>query len=347
MMSRKAFFTIFFAFLMMNLQAQTISGTVRDAHKNPLPFVSVYINNTSYSCTTNENGFYQLKVPRPGYYEVIFRYIGYKQYSVKFNVNKDIKYNITLQQNELLLKEVEILSNQEDPAYRIIREAIKKKDFYLNNPASFKCDVYNKNMVRMKLPEKILGFKRSSLITNEKDILDTAGKGVIYFSESLTQLYVQKPDKQKEVMISSKVSGDKSAYSFSTASMMQYNLYENSINAFSERGIISPLANSAFLYYKYHLEGTFKENGMLINKIKIIPKRQNDPVFRITGTQATDHSFHDSHFAHTDRMDPDVLRSRQELSRLRWKKTKPFTEPGMPFTAQHQDRQINDRVDPE
>ncbi len=279
-MMKRLFLSIVTTFLVVGLKAQTISGFITNKEKNALPFVTVYIKNTSNACYSNEKGYYELKVPKPGIYEVIFRYIGYKQLTITLHVKQDTKYNASLEQNELVLKEAVIYGNDEDPAYRIIREAIKKKSYYLENPNSFKCNVYNKNMVRMKLPEKILGFKRSNLVTNEKDILDSVGKGVIYFSESYTELYVQKPDKIKEIMVSSKVSGDKSAYSFNTASMMLFNLYENSIDGFSKRGIISPLSNSAFFYYKFKLEGTFTENGELINKIKIIPKRQNDPVFR-------------------------------------------------------------------
>ncbi len=265
---------------LLDLPAQTISGFIRNKNKQPLPFVSVFIKNTSFSCSSNEAGYYELKVPKADTYEVVFRYIGYKQQIAKLTVTKDTKYNATLDESALELKGVVISANDEDPAYRIIREAIKKKPYYLENPKSFQCNVYNKNMVRMKLPEKIMGFKRTDLMSNSKDILDSAGKGVVYFSESITELYVQKPNDMKEIMISSKVSGDQSGYSFNTASMMLFNLYENNINGFSPRGLISPLSTSAMMYYKYKLEGTFTENGLLINKIKLIPRRENDPVFR-------------------------------------------------------------------
>jgi hypothetical protein len=44
--------------------------------------------------------------------------------------------------------------------------------------------------------------------------------------------------------------------------------------------MISPIADNAFNYYKYKLEGTFQdENNLMINKIKVIPKRDTEPVF--------------------------------------------------------------------
>jgi hypothetical protein len=44
--------------------------------------------------------------------------------------------------------------------------------------------------------------------------------------------------------------------------------------------MISPIASNAFNYYKYKLEGTFQdENNLMINKIKVIAKRDAEPVF--------------------------------------------------------------------
>ena len=44
--------------------------------------------------------------------------------------------------------------------------------------------------------------------------------------------------------------------------------------------IVSPIADYAFNYYRYKLEGVFYDNrGNLINKIQVIPRRENDRVF--------------------------------------------------------------------
>ena len=44
--------------------------------------------------------------------------------------------------------------------------------------------------------------------------------------------------------------------------------------------IISPIADYAFNYYRYKLEGAFYDDkGNLINKIKVIPRRENDRIF--------------------------------------------------------------------
>jgi hypothetical protein len=60
-----------------------------------------------------------------------------------------------------------------------------------------------------------------------------------------------------------------------------FNFYEGIVGAraVSDRGFISPISPTAFLYYRYRLEGTTVENNQLINKIEVIPKRKFDPVF--------------------------------------------------------------------
>src|SRR5690606_6186098 len=57
-----------------------------------------------------------------------------------------------------------------------------------------------------------------------------------------------------------------------------YNFYENTISLGNQ--IVSPIANNAFTYYRYKLEGIFYDDkDHLINRIKVTPKRDNDPVF--------------------------------------------------------------------
>ena len=45
------------------------------------------------------------------------------------------------------------------------------------------------------------------------------------------------------------------------------------------RGIVSPISDNAFVFYKYKLLGTLTEGGKKSYKIRIIPKRKTDPVY--------------------------------------------------------------------
>jgi hypothetical protein len=51
------------------------------------------------------------------------------------------------------------------------------------------------------------------------------------------------------------------------------------VGGLGARGFISPISSNALLTYRYKLLGTFYDQGLLVNKIQVIPKRKNDPAF--------------------------------------------------------------------
>lgn len=254
-----------------------ITGRVTDVSNRPLPFANVYIKGTTHGTNTNDDGVYAISV-EPGKHQLVFKYLGYKTITREVTAEAEkITLDVTLEVENYQIAEVVISSNAEDPAYAIIRNAQKKRKFYLEQVNSFSCDVYIKGVQKLtKYPKKILGQE-----INFEGMLDTA-TGIIYLSESVSKFYFKKPDLTKEHMISSKVSGSNKAFSFNQNAMMQYNFYNNMVGegGLSERGFVSPIASSAMLYYKYKLVGTFTENNQQIEKIEVIPIRPTDPSFR-------------------------------------------------------------------
>lgn len=261
--------------------AATISGKITDQSGKPVPFANVYIQQSTIGVTANAEGFYMLKV-NPGTYQVVFKTIGYKQLIKTITVTEqNITVDIELEQEIYSLKEVSVSSKQEDPAYEVIRNAIKKRKQYLNEVKGFSCNVYIKGVQRlMNAPKKFLGVDVDQI---GKEIgLDSNRRGIIYLSESESKYNFQQPDKVREQMISSRVSGNSNGFSFNQASDLIVNLYENlvEVGPLSPRGLISPIADNALFYYRYRLVGTSYDGNLLVNKIEVIPRRKNDPVFR-------------------------------------------------------------------
>jgi hypothetical protein len=275
-MLRNIFLLIFSILLTEFSSATIIHGTVTDDKNVTLPFTNVFIKGTTIGTTSNVDGVYSLDV-KPGEYNLVFRIIGFKQHEEKISVsNASIKLDVKLVPESYQLKEVNISASAEDPAYEIIRNAQKKRSYYLNQVESFSSNVYVKSTQKLtSYPKKFFG-KPIDL----GDIIDST-TGIFYLSESVSKFSFRKPDRVKEEMISSKVSGNSKTYSFNQASDMLLTFYENlvELSGLTPRGIVSPVSSSAMMYYKYRLEGTFVENGETINKIKVIPKRKNDPVF--------------------------------------------------------------------
>ena len=132
-----------------------LSGTVVDAAGEPLAFASVYLKGTSEGTTTNVEGNYELNLAR-GDYEIVFQYVGYQQQIQQVTIgDKPIILNVTLSQQAVDLQEVVVSANAEDPAYRVIRKAIEKRDYYLKQVQAYSCDVYIKGLQKIyEAPKK-------------------------------------------------------------------------------------------------------------------------------------------------------------------------------------------------
>ncbi len=250
-----------------------IKGNITDTKNQPLPFVNVFIENTYKGTTTNDSGYYELGVNDKKSYNLVFQYLGYKTVKKTVNVTEfPFTIDITLEEENVSLDEV-VINSEENPANIILRKTIAKRKENLEKIRDYKANFYSRGLMKIKdAPEKFLGQEV------EIDGLDSTRSGIIYLSETISKLKFLRPDRLKENITASKVSGDSNGFSFNNAQDVDFNLYNNTISLGNE--IISPIANNAFTYYRYKLDGIFYDDrSNLINKIKVIPKRENDPVF--------------------------------------------------------------------
>ncbi|ARS36686.1 DUF5686 and carboxypeptidase regulatory-like domain-containing protein [Pontibacter actiniarum] len=251
--------------------AGTLHGRVTDENNRGLPFASIYIKETASGTATNDQGLYQLQLS-PGTYTLEFKYVGYRAHTETVTVGDGAEeLNVQLHPEVLNLKEVVVKAADEDPAYTIMRNAIRLRKYHRDEAKAWSARVYMKSVARMdKVPPKVLGIKVVDVDT-----------GIVYLSESVSELAFKKPNKIHERMISSKVSGQKKGFSFNQASEMNISFYDPllKVEGLSERGFVSPLANNALFFYRFEYLGAFEENGRTINKIKVIPRRKSDPVF--------------------------------------------------------------------
>lgn len=254
-----------------------IKGKITDSKDQPLSFVSIYLDKTITGTTSNDNGDYELNIKKPGNYVIVFQFLGYKTIKKSVSITSfPFNLNASLEQEEIVLDEVKITTT-ENPANAIIRNAINAKERNTDKFAQFTSKFYSRGLFRVKnAPEKILGQKLGDLGGG----LDSTRSGIIYLSETISEIAFQKKPKNfKEKIIASKVSGSNSGISFNRAEEANFNFYENGVEV-ADNFLVSPIANGAFGYYRYKLEGNFYDkNGKLINKIKVTPKRKGDRVF--------------------------------------------------------------------
>ena len=265
-----------FLFFIMSIQSfSQIKGTVKNTKNEPLPFVNIYIENTYKGTTTNTEGNYELSISGPDVYTIVFQYLGYKTLKNQLEIKSfPFELNVVMEEENVSLNEV-IVNAQENPADKIIRMAINNRRNNLSKYDAFKADFYSRGLIRIKnAPEKLLGRDIGDLGGG----LDSTRSGIIYLSETISKIEYKSPDNLKEKILASKVSGDDNGFSFNNANDVNFNFYKNTIEI--ENKLISPISDYAFNYYRYKLVGDFyDDNGNLINKIKVIPKRENDGIF--------------------------------------------------------------------
>ena len=269
--------SLFIAILLLiaNFSIAQIRGKVTDEKGTPLAYASVSIEKTYNGTSSNENGEYEISLKKTGTYTVVFKILGYKTKRITQEINSfPVIINAELSEEEKSIEEV-IIKKGENPANIIIRNAIANRKKNSEKTDKFEADFYSRGIFRVKdVPKKFMGIEIGDLDGN----VDSTGSGIIYQSETVSKLKFEKPNNLKEEIIASKVAGNDNGYSFNTALNTNYDFYQNTIKF----GIplISPIASNAFNYYKFKLEDSFTDSyNNYINKIKVTPKRDNEPVF--------------------------------------------------------------------
>lgn len=266
--------TVLMLFFTIILSAQ-IKGTITDDKGVTLPAVSIFIENTYNGTSSNEQGNYELNVKTKGNHILIFQYLGYKTIKKSVNINQfPFILNVQLAEENIDLAEV-VINTKENPANKVIREAIAARKDNSELMARFKADFYSRGIFKLKdAPKKFLGQE----IGDMDGSLDSTGSGIIYLSETISKIMYEKPNNFKERIVASKISGNDNGYSYNSARGSAFDFYNNTISVGAK--MISPIADNAFGYYKYILEGTFQdENNQMINKIKLVTRRDSEPVF--------------------------------------------------------------------
>ena len=258
----------------MSVVAGSVDGTVTDEDGNAVPFVTVYVEGTTIGTTTNSEGNYHLEL-KDGFHTVVFRYVGFKTEVRPLTVEGKAVLDVVLKRVVFQLGEAQV-DGSEDPAYRIMRLARSRRKFYQKQVRDYSCKVYVKGLNYVEeLPERILG--QSLDISG----LDENRSGIVYLSESLSEFHFQAPNKTKERVIASKVSGNSQGFTWNNATSLNFNFYDRTYNlqGLSDRNLVSPLSPSANLYYRYVYRGFYVEDSIIVNKIELIPKVSGVPLF--------------------------------------------------------------------
>jgi hypothetical protein len=246
--------------------AGLLTGTVSNEQGVAISHVSIYIKELTMGTSSNESGSFEVKIP-DGTYTVSFLHLSYRTVTMTVTVPGEA-LSIKMSEKKYELPPAEI-GKGENPAYAIIRKAMGMAPFYDRQLSYYKADVYIKGtMIIDKISGmvKMLGgkdLKKTEIKENEKYLLETVNE-ITYNNGKINHRIISESNSFPSAM------GEVGNLGY----LAGYNIY-----APSRGQIVSPLSPEAFSYYRYLYEGFSNENDVIINKIKVIPKRQNSMTY--------------------------------------------------------------------
>ncbi|MEC4113229.1 DUF5686 family protein [Myroides pelagicus] len=276
----KYILTIIFV-LSIQLASAQVRGIITDSKGKPISFVTVVLEDTQQGVLSNEKGEYTLSTKgiNKDIATIVYQLIGYQTKRENVNIKSGVEEkNVVLVEESIALSDIEI-QVVNDSGEALIRRAIQSKKTNTSQVSAFEVDFYSKGMIKsLKIPKVLLNKLEEGEVKNQG--IDSVGKGILYLSETVSKVKYQKPNKLREHIVASKVSGSNNGYSFNTADESFYDFYDNIVEVGDVKTkMISPIADQALSYYTYKIEAIFTDNGKKINKVKVIPKVRTKPVF--------------------------------------------------------------------
>ncbi|WP_332369470.1 DUF5686 family protein [Spirosoma telluris] len=277
----------------------TINGRVTDkATGEGIPFASIALKGKTSGTTSDADGRYSLKITQLSDSLLVLS-LGYRTGSYPLLKQASQTIDAQLTSAATRLQEVKVYAKGGDPAYRVMREVVGRRDQF--NPAQLqayqydsytKIEAYINNFAQKRKNNKGPG-PLGRLLGKLPAIIDENGKPAVpvFISETFSNFYARiNPEKTKEYVLKSHVTGvgvtDGGLIAQLTgASFQQYNFYRNALYIL-QKDIPSPLGSQWETVYTFRLKDTVALNNAICYAIEFTPKRASDLAF--TGTVLID-----------------------------------------------------------
>ena len=240
-----------------------IKGTIKAEDGTPLQYATIYVKQTATGVVSDLSGYFEVPL-KPGWYDVQWQYLGYESVVRKIEVKDEwIVIDVAMKTHTVVLQSVTVRADQEDPAYAIMRRAIARAKYHTQQLDSYTARVYIKGKGQLKdypwLAKKAL----------EKEGIT---KDRVFIQESVSDIKYTRPNKFEEKVIAVYTTGKNETHASPNAYVFG-SFYEPEIAE-----TISPLSPKSFSYYRFEYQGTFKDRGFDISKIKVTPRSRGDNV---------------------------------------------------------------------
>lgn len=236
----------------------TLSGQVLDAETGEsLPAASIQLKNTYRGSITNEDGFFELRVPPehkpesdPDGYRLIFRFIGYETKEV--SVQPDTPQTVELRPSAQELEE--LVFTGEDVALHIMERVIARKQLWRADLKSWRAEAYTRNTLA----------NADSLVS---------------VSESLTLSWWKRDKGIREYVVDQQQTRNLLTEQNFAGIQNLPNFYDDEIEIAGFR-IIGVTHPDAFRFYDFKVMGQRGEGESKVYDIEVIPATRLQPSFK-------------------------------------------------------------------
>lgn len=223
-MTKQLLFLISFWFFLSSIDAQTISGTIKNTKGEPLPYATCYLMKNHVGASTNDDGKYQIVLPVNSSIRIdtlLVSYIGYKEDKVPvYFSGKKVEKNLVLKTTNINLEEVVIFEKKPLTPEQIVKKTIKqvKKNYSREEMLmdgfyreTMKEDAHwiqmNEAVVKMKYtkyPQRINSNKRMKAYYDDGYLWSYRGSSFIFRYSQFWPYYIDKGDQME--IVSSRLS---------------------------------------------------------------------------------------------------------------------------------------------
>ena len=242
--------------------AQVFKGVVSNVNGDPVPYASLYLHELQSGFITDDDGCFQTTL-KSGNYTCEVSSLGFTKQRIRIEVLPEgLTQQIVLAEQTYRLDEVSVTNQGEDPAYGIMRQAIAHAPYHRTEVKAYTASTYLKGTGSVNEIPAI--FQLSKEVRKKS-------------KEMLGKLFVMEDQRDVSFRAPATWSSRVKAYSSSFPEEIDVSIDLATINFYAPTLFdkVSPLSVGAFSYYRFRLAGCYVEEGRIVNKIQLLPKKNN------------------------------------------------------------------------
>ncbi len=240
------------------LAQHLVSGLVQDkSSKEPLAFVNIVANGQRLGTSTDIDGRFSVQSQQP-IHKLNFSYVGYQEVEIAIDGSSNAIV-VEMQKKDHELAKVEVFPG-ENPAHRIIDLVFaNRKMNHGQRKVSFRYKSYSKFILTTELDSTILNDTNftATVDTSETDeFAEWAEKTHLFLMESVTERNYLPPDRDRETVLATRVSGFKDPSILALAAQTKtYSFYEPTISI-QDKNYLSPISRGSTNQYLFIIQDT-------------------------------------------------------------------------------------------